>query len=155
MYWLGACTITHVSNQGDDSVSDPWYTHAFREALVNPKMIFTVGPAIFKISAPVWAGRSCCGQPSKRVGAGKGSVEDDVCISPTYGAQAALVRRCVMHQHRDGRSQATAQSGAAHLEDFSGKAQATTRHGLATQFPLARAGIGCASHSRQTIESRQ
>ena len=43
------------------------------------------------------AAKQACG-PTRS----KGSVENDVCIAPAYGAQAALVRWCVVHHRHIG-----------------------------------------------------
>ena len=62
-------------------------------------------------------------------------MENDVCIAPAYGAQAACVRWCAVH-HRHGFAQAPAHTITAHLEEPQEEAQVTTRDGLAYKLKL-------------------
>ena len=80
------------------------------------------------LNAP--AAKHACG-PTRS----QGSVGNDVCIAPSCGAQAALVRWCAVH-HRHGCAQASAQPRASHLEEPKEEAQATTRYCLAYKLSL-------------------
>ena len=130
------CHLGSPGKSRDDHLRlavDLYRTRALSEVLVNQDMSMCGRGCHFLIwfrCLNAAAAKHACGTTRT-----KGSVENDLCTAPAYGAQAALVRWGVVH-HRYRRAQAPAQSRAPDMEEPQEEAQATTRYCLAYKLRL-------------------